>query len=773
MSDYQAEVKKLLDFTENVLIDLLNNKESSQNAQLQRAMIEYKLRKSSRDHSKFQKLIKRRQLHKVPLDVVKEEVMEYKDILPFQRLSKYFSYYTDADRMDQIEFDNRVSSYMKSNQKFEFKSANRTEIPRVTKMNIPSRGNQVPNKPLNTKNNVALNNNLSRLQKTQEISVSNNHVNKPVLNALPTKPVGSQSVKILKEKVEIKDNEVKNNDPAIIIKQQPTTVTSSTNTVKSINQTSSINTNLASTNGDKTNKLEEKEDNCVEIVKSAYAGSSGEKKPILINNMDKQSGKINSSKNNKLNEDLIELESTEVISISSKAGSVDNSFEKGQSIKLIEEIVEPRNKELESKNIIKNNGLDYSPKLPNDESRNSDKTINKDLKSPDRIANKEVERLDNIPDKEIDKKEQNIILIEEENIKKPEEKQGIATINIKTDDKPVSKSPTKEDKKSADKIDTNQSSINFSSNEVGNEKLTDNIERSSESDSNQPKIGDKSKAKTTDVPRSHKKSKGNTNIKKRNNNNNGNNTNNSISNKIENLIERIQNSKITLETLLGPVSNETIFEQFHKVEPPSPKAFEKENKNKDGHNIRLIQLYDSITKSDESDEDSADSVKEEIHTNDSQQMNNKNSNDTISSISDNDDNDDDNDTINKVSTIWNNMTTDENNSEENIPLNQPTSNANQSLYDAYMSSHNDGLPLPTTVKNFSDNDFKFKSILFGNENCKNVLSSKNPFITSYQTKQKINVSSSAKPTECVVNKKVPKALKKMSSLVSKYNLDDS
>ena len=119
------------------------------------------------------------------------------------------------------------------------------------------------------------------------------------------------------------------------------------------------------------------------------------------------------------------------------------------------------------------------------------------------------------------------------------------------------------------------------------------------------------------------------------------------------------------------------------------------------------------------------------------------------------------------------MTTDENNSEENIPLNQPTSNANQSLYDAYMSSHNDGLPLPTTVKNFSDNDFKFKSILFGNENCQNVLSSKNPFITSYQTKQNINVSSSAKPTECVVNKKVPKALKKMSSLVSKYNLDDS
>ena len=167
MSDYQAEVKKLLDFTENVLIDLLNNKESSQNAQLQRAMIEYKLRKSSRDHSKFQKLIKRRQLHKVPLDVVKEEVMEYKDILPFQRLSKYFSYYTDADRMDQIEFDNRVSSYMKSNQKFEFKSANRTEIPRVTKMNITSRGNQVPNQPLNTKNNVALKNNLSRLQKTQ------------------------------------------------------------------------------------------------------------------------------------------------------------------------------------------------------------------------------------------------------------------------------------------------------------------------------------------------------------------------------------------------------------------------------------------------------------------------------------------------------------------------------------------------------------------------------------------------------------------------------
>lgn len=725
MSDYRSEVGKLLDFTGNVLINLLNNKDASQSSFVQRAMIETKLRKSSRDRSKFQRLIKRRQLHKVPLDIVKEEIMDYDDILPFQRLSKYFSHHVDADRMDQVEFDTKVDSYIRKNKKCGFKNEEKTKTPGVNRITISSRGKQLQNQSSNTISDVAPNNNSSRLQKAQDIPISTNHDNNPEYKTLPLNLVGNEPVRLVKEKVEIKASAAKINNP-VIIKQQPKLVSSYTNTVKPINQI--LHTNVQYINEDKTNKTIKKEDNHAETTATASTKLSGEKKSNLINRKDIQSGINNTSKNNKVYGNSIDLKSTKVADVATKSGSMNRMFEKGQLIKVMEEIVYSQNKELENTNMIINNTLEYSPKRSNNELKNSDKSANEKLKSLNESVNKEVKSLDKIPDKKVKENEQNVVLIKDKNNKTLEEKQYISAKNIETNDGHVLSSSTEEIKKSVPTINTNKTSMYNLSNKVEQEKSSDDNRIISASDSNQPRIGDKRKLKTKDQTKSHKKSKRKININKKTNNS----SNTDSNNKIEKLIERIQNSKITLETLLGSVSNETAFEQFHKVEPPSPKVFENENKSKDGNNIRLMQLYDSITKSDERDEEFPESVRGEIHV----------------GVTDNR-----SDTVDKVGIISNNMFTDKNDTKENILLNQPILNASQSLYDAYMSNHNSGLPHPTTDKN--------------------SLSTKNPFITSHLNKQKTNKSSSVQLSKHMVNKKVPKSLKKISNLVSKYNLDDT
>ncbi|KAK5773672.1 uncharacterized protein PWA37_004953 [Arxiozyma heterogenica] len=741
MSDYQSEVGKLLDFTENVLINLLNNKDASQSSFVQRAMIETKLRKSSRDRSKFQRLIKRRQLHKVPLDIVKEEIMDYDDILPFQRLSKYFSHYVDADRMDQVEFDTKVDSYIRKNKKCGFKNEEKTKTPSVNRITISSRGKQLQNQSSSTISNVAPNNNSPRLQKAQDISISTNHDNNPEYKTRPLNLVGNEPVRLLKEKVEIKASDAKINNP-VIIKQQPKLVLSYTNTFKPINQIS--NTNVQYINEDKTNKTIKKEDNHAKTTATASTKLSDEKKSNLINKKDIQSGINDTSNSNKVYGNSIDLKSTKVTDVATKSGSMNRMFEKGQLIKVMEEIVYSQNKELENTNMIINNTLEYFHKRSSNEFKNSVKSANEKLKSLSESVNKEVKSLDKIPDKEVKENEQNVILIKDKNNKILEEKQYISAKNIETNDGRVLSSSTEEAKKSVSTINTNKISMYNLSNKVEQEKSSDDNWIISVSDSNQLRIGDKRKLKTKDQTKSHKKSKRKINTNKKTNNS----SNTDSNNKIEKLIERIQNSKITLETLLGSVSNETTFEQFHEVEPPSPKVFENENKNKDGNNIRLMQLYDSITKSDERDEEFPESVRGEIHVGDSKQLHNQTYNGAISAVTDNH-----SDNVDKVGIISNNMFTDKNDTKENIPLNQSILNASQSLYDAYMSNHNSGLLHPTTDKN--------------------SLSTKNPFITSHRNKQKTNKFSSVQLSKHMVNKKVPKALKKISNLVSKYNLDDT
>ena len=718
MSDYQSEVRKLLDFTEDVLTNLLNIKDASQQLMLQRAMLEVELRRSSRDHSKFQQLIKRRLLHKAPLDIVKREVMEYDDILPFQRLSNCFRYYTDADEMDQIEFNRRIDSYIKNSQDHWLINEERTKNRTVNRIDTSSKGGSLQNK-FN-----AINNNLSNVQKSQDVSVSINHANTTEHKTFPTTPVGGKPLKIVKRKVEIKDNEVKTSNP-ILIQRRVKPVVSPADIVKSDNQIS--NTSVSHATENKTNRIMGKEDNCIERNNEGSNKLSSDKKSSFNNDNGKENGKIDTSKNNKMDESLIELESRGIINISSELGSSDNVVEMEQSTNGMEEVVKPQNKILKS----------------------SDKITNKNFNG----------------------KEKNKIFVKDKDIKKYEEKQQAYKTSIKTNYKIASNSSIQEVEKSINTTNVDKNPVDKSSNKIENKKLTNKFKIIFKNNSNKSKIGDKRRLETKDKPGIHKKSKINTRMNNKTNNQNkykninrnknkNKNKNPVINNKKDHLIECIQNSKITLETLLGfmtPVSNGATFEQFHKVEPPSPKVFEKENKNKDGNSIRLIQLFDSITKSEEPNENSSsDSLKEETLINDSRQLNNN-----INSGNNG-----------KVNTIWNNVTNDENRREDVIPLNQSTSNVDKSMYDRHVSTHEDGLPFPKTINNLSDNDFKSKSILFEGHINKNGSLTKNPFITSHPKNKRKNLSASAKPAKYVVNKKVPKALKKMSDLVSRYNLDD-
>lgn len=698
MSDYQSEVRKLLDFTQNVLNNFLNTKDPSQNSVLQRAMIETELRRSARDHLKFQKLIQRRQFHRVPLDVLKKEVMEYDDIFPFQRLSNYFHYYCDADRMDQVEFDRRVASYIKNNPKYWLTDKEKCKDRTFNRNDTSSKADS-----LQRHSNVT-NTDSCSLQKSQNVSSSIGHVNTPEYKALPTKPARAKPIKIVKQNVESKDNKLKS-DYSAVIQQKQEPVVPSTNIEKPVIQKSDISASHVTEN--KTNKPIRKENNNIRIIDKGSTKLSSERTSSFVNDNSKDSGEIHTSQKNKMKDSFTESESKEVIVISSKSVSSDNIVEMDKSFKVMEEIVKPQNQE----------------------SKGSDKIKNKNING----------------------KEQNKISVKDNNIKKCEKPQQVSITNVKPSVKPMSKPSIQEDKKSIETINIDKKSVDKLLNKMGNEKSTESSKISSENNSNKSKMGDKRRLETEEIPKIYKKSKINTKM---------NNKNDNIENKRENSIERIHNDKITLETSLEsmtPISDGAAFKQFHEVKSQPPRAFEEENKNKDGNSIRLIQLYDSITKSDASDEESSfDSLKDETILDDSQQLDNKT----------------DSENNGKFNNVWNNVANDENRPEENIPLNQSISNVEESMYNAYMSNHEDSLPLPTTINNFSDNDFKLKSILFGGDIDENGPLTKNPFITTYRNNQRNNSSSSVKPAERVVNKKVPKALKKMSDLVSKYNLDD-
>lgn len=84
MSDYHQEANKLFTLTESVLKHFLKD-DSSQNQHLQRAMIENKCRKLSRENAHNNKLIKNKRLNEVPLEFLKKDLTDYDDIYFFEK----------------------------------------------------------------------------------------------------------------------------------------------------------------------------------------------------------------------------------------------------------------------------------------------------------------------------------------------------------------------------------------------------------------------------------------------------------------------------------------------------------------------------------------------------------------------------------------------------------------------------------------------------------------------------------------------------------------
>lgn len=108
MSDYHNEANKLFAFTETVLRDLMRG-DPSNNVSLRRAMVENKLRKASRSHMQNERLFREGKVYAVHEEMLSEFISEYEPLRDFESIVFNRKYITNNGSHLEFSKDNLVN----------------------------------------------------------------------------------------------------------------------------------------------------------------------------------------------------------------------------------------------------------------------------------------------------------------------------------------------------------------------------------------------------------------------------------------------------------------------------------------------------------------------------------------------------------------------------------------------------------------------------------------------------------------------------------------
>ncbi|CAL9732820.1 hypothetical protein MOUN0_O06876 [Monosporozyma unispora] len=692
MSDYNIEAYKLFTFTENVLKKLLNEN-PSQHPQLQRAMIESKYRKLSREYQHNTQLVDKKQLHKVPFEFLKRDLMEYDDILPFEKWANMSKHIKSTNGIDVHSMNNRVDSYLGANKKKRSRAPSFSEVPQGSRrMSEADYGeptivkeplNQFPSK-LEIKspiNNLIPPSDVTKNSKKIHLSqYIDSRISGPTTQPTITENATKEDLTALKLSEIIS---TKASDSVSLITEVSSGVTngdeSTSKCKKELGATQDKDIEIKSedtiTKAKPVIPKDDSSDESVEVINISSDTARNVQK-ITPDTGTHKSPTFVTAKENKQNNDptdnnLIQLVRSEIINLD--AGSVsDNSNNHHLKVKIVEEISEDDAEKSEEARAV---NVDRNIDMKGDPSDNEKPSVQK-LKAR--------------------KEDEEISTIDQEKVYETEKKEGVN--HAKTVP-----------------IVANSSNINKKPSSTPGSNPPNKLNEKHDLETTNPES--KRKAPPQEFPH-RKKCKSNSNK--------------------EELIQSVESSRATLETLLGPSTlkpNGNTFEAFHKFRPPSPSEFH--------ISASVTNLAKAIVHPDErikeppiSTAQSTSTLKEVLSESPPLKQEN-----TFN--------------FSKAKT------------ELDVPMNKLIFNTNGTKSNPFIFKGNvspkDKHVIPMNTEN--------QPIASMQRSISKSPLLKNPFTSNSPAKKKdipkpVKISSLPK-------KKIPKALKKMSDIVSKYNLGDS